>query len=433
MNMKKYVLRDLNMEKINQLRRRPSTLDGEAFVIARKIARSVKKDGDRALVRYARELDNFNGNDFTVSQREIIEAGKNISESLKKALSQSRSNIYRFHKSQLYESPPVYTTAGVKCFSLRQPIKRVGLYIPGGTAPLVSTVLMLAIPAGLAGCPEIVLCTPPQSDGSIPAPILFAADLCGVSEIYKIGGAQAISMMAYGTESVHKVDKIFGPGNKFVAAAKSIVSADPEGAAIDLPAGPSEVLIICDAGSNEKFVAADLLSQAEHDVNSQVVLVTTSEMKAEKIMKELKSQIGVLARKEIIEISLSKSFVLIVPDIESALSFSNCYAPEHLILNIKNCRKYISQITSAGSVFLGAYSCESAGDYASGTNHVLPTYGLAKSYSGLSVSSFQKEVFFQEVTREGLINLNKTIGALADAEGLAAHKRAASIRLEKQN
>jgi histidinol dehydrogenase len=320
---------------------------------------------------------------------------------------------------------------GVNCFSQARAIEKVGLYIPGGTAPLPSTVLMLAIPAKIAGCREIVLASPPDKHGKIDDIILFSAKLCGISQIFKIGGAQAIGSLAYGTQSVPKVYKIFGPGNQYVTTAKMLVSTDPQGAAIDMPAGPTEVLVIADHSAKDDFVAADLLSQAEHGDDSQAILVATSDKKADKILAQVKNQLSSLPRKKIAQKALENSFVIIAPSIEKAIDFSNQYAPEHLILNVKKPQKYIPKIINAGSVFLGQYSCEAAGDYASGTNHALPTYGYAKVHEGVNIKSFQKQITFQQITKKGAENLGPIVAKMAQQEELEGHKRAMELRYKK--
>lgn len=365
-----------------------------------------------------------------LSNIEIREAAKKVSNEIKTALEQAASNITKFHEIQLESRKTVETMPGVICFAEMRPIEKVGLYIPGGTAPLPSTVLMLAIPARLAGCKEIVLCTPPAKDGTINDVILAAAEIAGVKTIYRVGGAQAIAAMAYGTETIPKVDKIFGPGNQYVTAAKMLVSTEPDGAAIDMPAGPTELLVVADEAARADFVAADLLSQAEHGADSQVVLVCTDVQKISEITAEVKRQLKSLSRQQIAAKALDNSFSIVVKDIDAALEFANRYSPEHLILNVKEPQKLVKKVVNAGSVFLGAYSPESAGDYASGTNHALPTYGYARSYSGVSLASFQKRITFQQLTPEGVKNIASTVQIIAEQEGLTAHKRAMEIRNE---
>lgn len=366
-------------------------------------------------------------NELLVSSAEIARACKRTPNKVKIAFEQAAKNIEQFHKAQLKTEAPVETMPGVTCFAKMRGIERVGLYIPGGTAPLPSTVLMLAIPAKLAGCKEIVLCTPSKA-GVVADSILFAAQLCGVDKIYKIGGAQAVAAMAYGTATVPKTYKIFGPGNQYVTAAKMLVSINPDGAAIDLPAGPSEVLVVADKNARADFVAADLLAQAEHGTDSQVVLVSDNATKIDEVLAEIEKQLELLPRKDITRQALTNSFALLAGSLDEAISFSNRYAPEHLILNAKNVEELIPQVLNAGSVFVGAYACESAGDYASGTNHSLPTYGYARAYSGVSVASFQKRITFQKVTKQGAANIGPTVSAMAAEESLDAHRRAMEFR-----
>ena len=352
-----------------------------------------------------------------------------LNDDLKKAIQQAKLNIEKFHLAQKEEIKKIETMPGIFCWRRSLPIEKVGLYIPGGSAPLFSTVLMLAIPASIAGCKEIILFTPPTKEGNIHPAILFTAKLCGVNKIFKIGGAQAIAAMAYGTETVPKVFKIFGPGNPFVTLAKQLVQM--EGIAIDMPAGPSEVLVIADETANPAFVAADLLSQAEHGPDSQVLLITTNESIIESVQKEIKKQLMNLPRKEIAEQALQNSKIILVKNIEEAITLSDKYASEHLILQCKNSEVVAEKINNAGSVFIGNYSPESAGDYASGTNHTLPTNGYAAMYSGVSLDSFLKKVTFQQLTKEGLQNIGNTVMTMAEAEGLDAHKNAVMIRLKK--
>lgn len=364
-----------------------------------------------------------------MTREEIENAEKQVSDELKKAVQQAKENISKFHASQKQEIQKIETMKGVVCWRENRAVERVGIYIPGGTAPLFSTVLMLAVPANLAGCKEIILCSPPDKNGNINPAILYAANLCGVSEIFKTGGAQAVAAMTFGTESIPAVNKIFGPGNQFVVAAKEY--AQRYGVAIDMPAGPSEVLVIADEQAVPEFCAADLLSQAEHGSDSQVVFITTDLKVFTETISAVEQQIRDLPRNELAAQALENSSFVLVNALEEALEFSNLYAPEHLILAIADFEKYISLIENAGSVFLGNYSCESAGDYASGTNHTLPTNGYAKNYSGVSLDSFVKKITFQHLSKEGLQNLGKTIELMAEAEGLFAHKNAVSIRLEK--
>jgi histidinol dehydrogenase len=352
-----------------------------------------------------------------------------IAPEVQSAFNEAAANIEKFHTTGLTGRRTVETMPGVTCFSEMRPIEKVGLYIPGGTAPLPSTVLMLAVPAKLAGCRQIVLATPPAADGFVADIILYAAKLCGVNAVYKLGGAQAIAAFAYGTRTVPKVSKIFGPGNQYVTAAKMLVSVDPDGAAIDMPAGPTEVLVVADDLARPDFVAADLLSQAEHGVDSQVVLVCTSESKTTEVLREVERQLAGLPRKDIAAKALGNSFALVVQSLGQALDFSNRFAPEHLILNVKNAEGWVEKVGNAGSVFLGPYACESAGDYASGTNHSLPTYGYARAYGGVSVAAFQKQITFQKVTAAGARNIAPIVSVMATEESLEAHKRAMEIRL----
>lgn len=353
-----------------------------------------------------------------------------VSADLKKAIKIAAKNIEKFHSKQKPKEYSIKTMQGIECSRIFKPIENVGLYVPGGSAVLVSTLLMLGIPAIIAGCKRIVVSSPARN-GIVHPAVAYTALLLEVNEFYKVGGAQAIAMMAYGTKKVKKVDKIFGPGNQYVTAAKTLVSIDPQGCAIDMPAGPSEVLIIADKYANPKFIASDLLSQAEHGSDSQVILLTYDETLARKVLIEIKKQLSTLPRKKIAESSLKSSFIFIVDSIEMAIKLSNDYAPEHLILNIKNPERFTKKIMNAGSVFVGQYSPESAGDYASGTNHSLPTYGYAKSIGGLSVESFMKPITFQKLSKEGLKNISETVIKLAETEQLTAHANAVKIRFAK--
>ncbi|MFA6917897.1 MAG: histidinol dehydrogenase [Candidatus Gracilibacteria bacterium] len=435
--MNKYYLEKLNQQQIESLTKRPAIDFENISGIVKTVITDVKKGGDEAVNSYSERFDGVRLGKFLVSNVEIDEAEARIPKDVKTAFRIAANNIEKFHSvARGRESGFTETTKGVTCFTKTVGIEKVGLYIPGGTAPLPSTVLMLAIPARLAGCKEIILCTPPQKDGKVSDIILYAAKLAGVTKIFKIGGAQAIAAMAYGTESVPKVYKILGPGNQYVTAAKMLVSIDPDGAAMDLPAGPSEVLVIADERANAEFVAADLLSQAEHGPDSQVVLVCTDDNKSEEISGELVKQLKKLSRKDITAKALEKSFCLIVDGksaeekIRKAIEFSNKYAPEHLIINIQNPDSFAGKVVNAGSVFLGPFSCESAGDYASGTNHTLPTYGYARMYSGVSIDSFVRKITFQTLTAEGIRNLGETVETMADAEGLQAHKSAMTVRMK---
>lgn len=428
--MKKYYFKQLDDASLKNICQRRVIRFDDVFPIVKNILREVKTRGDEAVREFTAKFDNVSLSSFIVTQKEIEQASKRIPQDVQSAFLKAARNIEKFHKSQLPRRKRVETMTGVNCFAEARPIEKVGLYIPGGTAPLPSTVLMLAIPAKLAGCKEIVLVTPPTKNRSVADIILFAAKLCGITKIFKIGGAQAITALAFGTESVPKVYKIFGPGNQYVTAAKMLVSIDSEGSTIDMPAGPTEVLVIADEKARTDFVASDLLSQAEHGIDSQAILVTMSNRKADEILDEVRRQLQTLPRKEIAQKSLGNSFVIVVDSIDEAISFSNQYAPEYLILNIVSAKKYIPAITNAGSVFLGAYSCESSGDYASGTNHSLPTYGYARVFGGVSVSSFQKQVTFQEITKQGAKNLGPIVSTMASQESLEGHKRAMQLRYQ---
>ena len=391
------------------------------------ILKNVETNGDKAVIEYEEQFDHVKLESLTVTPEELKEAEAQVPIELKVAILLAQRNIYTFHKKQKFEGKKVETMEGVTCWQKAVGIERVGLYIPGGTAPLFSTVLMLAVPAKIAGCKEIVLCTPPNKEGKIHPAILYAAQVAGVSKIFKAGGVQAIGAMAYGTESVPKVYKIFGPGNQYVMAAKQQVSLHD--VAIDMPAGPSEVEVIADETANPAFVAADLLSQAEHGVDSQVVLVTTSEKLLEEVEYEVQHQLSRLPRWEIAEKSLENSKLILVKDMDEAIELTNEYAPEHLIIETKDYMELAEKVVNAGSVFLGAYTPESAGDYASGTNHTLPTNGYAKAYSGVSLDSFIRKITFQEINREGIQNIGPAIEVMAANEHLDAHKNAVSVRL----
>ena len=393
------------------------------------ILEAVRSGGDGALKEYSLAFDKVEVREFQLSANEIRDSGQQISESLKEAIAIAQSNIERFHKSQKPEDLVINTMPGVECRLKYRPIEKVGLYIPGGTAPLLSTVLMLGIPARIAGCREIILCTPPNADGRIHPAILYCAGILGIENIYRIGGAQAIAAMAYGTESIPKMDKIFGPGNQYVTVAKQLVSL--ENVAIDLPAGPSEVAVIADNTADPAFIAADLLSQAEHGTDSQVILVATREKIITKVMAELDKQLATLPRKKIAEAALRNSRLIVMEDKENILDMINSYAPEHLIIQCQDYEEVGNRINNAGSVFLGPYTPESAGDYASGTNHTLPTGGYARAYSGLGLESFMKRISYQEISEDGLTNLGPAIKAMAEEEELMAHSIAVEIRLKK--
>lgn len=399
------------------------------FDNVQNIIDKIKSDGDEAVLAYESHFDKVDLKSLTVSTQEIKEAEKLVPIELKSALYLAKSNIEKFHAAQRFESKKVVTMDGVTCWQKAVAIEKVGLYIPGGTAPLFSTVLMLALPAKIAGCKEIILCTPPNKEGKINPAILFAAQIAGVDKIFKIGGVQAIAAMAYGTESVPKVYKIFGPGNQYVTAAKQIVSL--RDVAIDMPAGPSEVEVLADETADPVLVASDLLSQAEHGIDSQSVLITTSEKLLKEVTFEVEKQLGHLDRRDIATQSLKHSKLILVDNIDEAIELTNSYAPEHLIIQTKNYFNLAEKIINAGSVFLGPYTPESAGDYASGTNHTLPTNGYAKAYSGVSLDSFIKKITFQEISPEGLVGLGPAIEVMAANEELDAHKNAVTLRLNK--
>lgn len=396
-----------------------------------EILNAVKHDGDKALFDFAKKYDGATLSDIKVSQEEIGEAINLVNPELKQAIEVAAKNISKFHAAQVMQDISIETSVGVTCEQRAIPISKVGLYIPGGNSPLFSTVLMLAIPANIAGCCHIVLCTPPNKEGKIHPAILYAASIAGVTEIYKAGGAQAIGAMAYGTDTVPQVYKIFGPGNRYVMEAKQQVST--HGVAIDMPAGPSEVMVIADGVANREFVASDFLSQAEHGPDSQSILITTDETLVDDMPAVLNSLLDMLPRREMMLKSLSHSSIILLRDDDEIFEFANVYAPEHLIINRVDARNTINRIENAGSVFIGAYSPESAGDYASGTNHTLPTSGHATAYSGVNLDSFIKKITFQELTKEGLKNIGSTIEILAENEELMAHKLAVTIRLNEIN
>ena len=390
------------------------------------VLNDIRRDGDDAVRRYEEKFDHVVLDQLLVSEEEMQEAEQQVSADLKDALVLAHRNIAKFHEAQRFEAIEVETAPGVRCWQKSMPIEKVGLYIPGGTAPLFSTVLMLATPAKIAGCKDIVLCSPPNREGKLHPAILVAARIAGVSRIYKIGGVQAIGAMAYGTETVPKVYKIFGPGNQYVMAAKQQVSLHD--AAIDMPAGPSEVCVIADDSSNAEFVAADLLSQAEHGIDSQVLLITTSEEKMLEVEKQISLQLNDLPRKEIAEATLVNSKMVLVNNTDEAIALSNCYAPEHLIICTRDYERLATMVTHAGSVFLGPYACESAGDYASGTNHTLPTHGYATAYSGVCLDSFCRKVTFQHLSPEGIQSIGPAVETMADNEQLHAHCHAMTVR-----
>lgn len=413
----------------NEILKRPVLETENLFDTVRNIINRVRAGGDRVVMEYEAVFDKAELTSLAVTSAEIEEAEKEVPIELKAAIYLAKRNIETFHSTQRFEGKKVDTMEGVTCWQKAVAIEKVGLYIPGGTAPLFSTVLMLAMPAKIAGCKEIVLCTPPDKNGKVHPAILFAARLAGVSKIFKVGGVQAIAAMAYGTESIPKVYKIFGPGNQYVTAAKQLVSL--RDVAIDMPAGPSEVEVLADESANPVFVAADLLSQAEHGVDSQAMLVTTSEKLQTEVVYEVERQLGYLTRRDIAEKSLANSKLILVKDMEEALELTNAYAPEHLIIETKDYMEVAGQIVNAGSVFLGAFSPESAGDYVSGTNHTLPTNGYAKAYSGVSLDSFIRKITFQEILPSGMSAIGPAIEVMAANEHLDAHKNAVTVRLEE--
>lgn len=418
-------------EEWPQLIRRPVLEQLSLEKKVRKLLLKVKEGGDKAVKKFTREFDGIKIKNLLVSEKEIEKATGVVAEELKEAIITAKNNITTFHFLQLQQEQPVETMRGVTCWRKSVGIEKVGLYIPGGTAPLFSTVLMLAIPAKLAGCKEIILCTPPQKDGTINPVILFTAQLAGITKIFKAGGAQAIAAMAYGTEAIPKVYKIFGPGNQYVTCAKQLIQSDS--VAIDMPAGPSEVCVLADDSADPSFVAADLLSQAEHGADSQVLLVTTSKELVYKVQFEIDKQVEQLPRKKLASLSLENSKAIIVESTGDAIGLVNEYAAEHLIISCVDDEAIAEKIINAGSVFLGHYSPESVGDYASGTNHVLPTNGFARSYSGVSVDSFVKKITYQKLSEEGLRSIGRTVMVMAEAEGLEAHAKAVSLRLELIN
>jgi histidinol dehydrogenase len=415
-------------ENWDTLCKRPEIDKTDLEDVVRGIINSVKSEMDKAIFRYSEKFDGVPAGNLKVSLSEIRESAGKVPQELKTAIDTAKTNIENFHAAQLLVEPVIETFNGVKCWRKSVAIEKVGLYIPGGSAPLFSTVLMLAIPAKLAGCKEIVICTPPGRDGKISPLILYTAQLIGITNIYKAGGAQAIAAMAYGTESIPKVYKIFGPGNQYVTKAKELVQQD--GISIDMPAGPSEVLIIADETANPVFVAADLLSQAEHGPDSQVIMLTDNQQIITSVKSEIEKQLTLLPRKEIAIKALDNSKLILLPSLDDCIDFSNLYAPEHLVINASGTKALADKVLNAGSVFLGNYSCESAGDYATGTNHTLPTNGYARSYSGVSAESFLKKISFQELTAEGIKNLGPAIELMAEAEFLFGHKNAVSVRLK---
>ncbi len=410
-----------------QLAERSAIKQAKLMDLVNKVFYDIRKKGDKAVLKYARQFDGFSADNFTVANETIEAASQQVPEQLKQAIALAKNNIVKFHLSQKEEIVKVETSPGVVCWRESRPIEKVGIYVPGGTAPLFSTVLMLAVPAKIAGCKEIVLCTPPDKEGAIHPAILYAANLAGVTQLFAVGGIQAIGALSSGTESIPKVEKIFGPGNQYVMAAKH--AAQYYGTAIDMPAGPSEVLVIADETCRPSFVAADLLSQAEHGPDSEVVLLSDNKKVIKEINNELDIQLASLPRKEIAEKALKNSRAILFKDIGTCIRFSNVYAPEHLILAVENPVLRSREVISAGSIFLGNYSCESAGDYASGTNHTLPTSGHAKAYSGVSLDSFIKKITFQQLSEEGIASIGTAVETMAEAEELFAHKNAMALRM----
>ncbi|WP_298485733.1 histidinol dehydrogenase [uncultured Maribacter sp.] len=417
-----------NKEDWKAILMRPTQTVADIEDTVNSIFKEVQEGGDSILTKYTKKFDGVALSSNIVSKDEINAAGSLISEDLKKAIQLAKTNIEVFHAAQKTAKVSVETANGVQCWQEKRPIQKVGLYIPGGTAPLFSTILMLAVPANIAGCEEIVLCTPPDKEGNINPAILYTANLCGVTKIFKVGGIQAIAGMTFGTETIPEVYKIFGPGNQFVTVAKQI--ATKYGVAIDMPAGPSELLVMADDTANASFVASDLLSQAEHGVDSQVILVSTSKSMIDAVEKEVAEQLNVLPRKEIAKQAIANSKLIYVKNEQIAIDLINEYGPEHYILCVANEALFISQIKNAGSVFIGNYTPESAGDYASGTNHTLPTNGYAKQYSGVNLDSFMKSMTFQKITPKGIQEIGRAIELMAEAEGLQAHKNAVTLRLK---
>jgi histidinol dehydrogenase len=408
--------------------RRPEIAIEDLGDVIRSILKSVKSETDNAIYFFSEKFDGVSPKNLKVSSAEIREASGQIPDELKCSINIAKTNIENFHSAQILAEPVIESSKGVKCWRKSVAIEKVGLYIPGGTAPLFSTLLMLGIPAKLAGCKEITVCTPPGKDGRVNPLILYTAQLIGLTDIFKVGGAQAIAAMAYGTESVPKVYKIFGPGNQYVTKAKELVQQD--GISIDMPAGPSEVLIIADGSASPEFIAADLLSQAEHGADSQVIMLTDDQELIERVKFEVNKQINLLPRKSIALKSLENSKLILLLSLDDCIDFSNKYAPEHLIINTTDTNSIADKVINAGSVFLGNFSCESAGDYASGTNHTLPTNGFAKSFGGVSTESFLKKISFQELSAEGIKNIGPAIELMAEAESLIGHKNAVSVRLK---
>ena len=412
----------------DEILKRPTQTVTDIEEVVNSIFKEVRAEGDTVIKKYTAQFDKVSLDSLLVTDNEVEKAGNSVSDALKQAIHLAKSNIEKFHAAQKTAKIEIETMPGVQCWQEKRPIQKVGLYIPGGTAPLFSTILMLAVPAKLAGCQEIVLCTPPDKNGEINPAILYTAQLCGVTQIFKVGGIQAIAGMTFGTESIPKVYKIFGPGNQYVTVAKQL--ATKYGVAIDMPAGPSELLVVADDSANAAFVASDLLSQAEHGVDSQVILVSTSEKLIDAVEKEIQDQIQQLPRAEIASRSIGNSKLILVKNDEEALGLINEYGPEHYIVCVENENYYLENTMNAGSVFIGNFTPESAGDYASGTNHTLPTNGYAKQYSGVNLDSFMKSMTFQKISEKGIQGIGSAIELMAEAEGLQAHKNAVTLRLK---
>jgi histidinol dehydrogenase len=422
------IIQNPERKEWDQLLKRPYVDNRALLESVQAILNAVREHGDEALRSFTKKFDGVESLRFEIEESEMEEAGRRVAPALQKAIRQAAANVEAFHKKQLAGVELIETMPGISCWRKNVGIERVGLYVPGGTAPLFSTVIMLGIPARLAGCREIILCTPPDKNGEVHPAVLFTARLVGITRVFRIGGAQAIAAMAFGTTSIPPVYKIFGPGNQYVTAAKQLVQM--QGVAIDMPAGPSEVCVIADETANASFVAADLLSQAEHGADSQVMLVSANAAVVQKIKEEMDRQIAGLPRKEIAEKALKNSKAIVLNNAEEVIDLVNAYAAEHLIISCKEAEAVAERIVNAGSVFIGNYSPESVGDYASGTNHTLPTNGFARAYSGVSVDSFVKKITFQKLSEEGLKNIAATVISMAEAEGLQAHANAVSIRLE---
>ena len=429
--LKTYNYKELTTDQLQQLLDRNTDPNHAIQDTVSQIIQEVRTHDDQALKAYAKQFDKVDLEKLYLDAEEIEELAMGISRDQMRALEIAFQNIYKFHQTQLKRERVVETMPGVKCWREVRPIEKVGLYIPGGSAVLPSTLLMLGIPAKIAGCKEIVVCSPPQNNGKINGFVAYCLRLLKIEKIYLVGGAQAVAAMAFGTESIPKVNKIFGPGNQFVTKAKSMVQGISD-VSIDMPAGPSEVLVIADVSANPAYVAADLLAQAEHGIDSQAILVCTDEAIAKAVEKEVESQLQVLPRRELAEKAMDNSYIILADSLEEAMQFSNAYAPEHLILETNEWKSLINKVLNAGSVFLGHLTPESAGDYASGTNHTLPTSGYARSYSGVSVDSFVKKITFQQIDEQGLQQIGSTVEILAELEGLQAHKNAVSIRLKDQ-